>query len=144
MPDVTRETLIGIAEQALRADDTAPATVDGLRLRAVLGKHRWNAPYRYGQDGWHIDRKDGSARIILSTANHEGSDWTHASISHTNSTPTYDELALMHKAAFGDGYAYQIFVPPSDHINIHPYALHLWGRADGARVTPDFGIAGTI
>jgi hypothetical protein len=37
-----------------------------------------------------------------------------------------------------------VFAPPSEHVNIHDHALHLWGRLDGARVLPDFGRFGTI
>ena len=45
---------------------------------------------------------------------------------------------------FPEGWAYQVFAPPWAHINIHPNALHLWGRLDGANVLPDFGSWGTI
>ncbi|MEU4804392.1 hypothetical protein [Actinosynnema sp. NPDC023587] len=40
--------------------------------------------------------------------------------------------------------ALQVFVPPAEHANFHPRALHLWGRGDGRRMLPDFGSAGTI
>jgi hypothetical protein len=39
---------------------------------------------------------------------------------------------------FGDRWAYQVFAPPADHINLHNFALHLWGRLDGKPVLPDF------
>jgi len=42
------------------------------------------------------------------------------------------------------GYAYQVFAPPSQHVNIHPYALHLWGKVDGSPTLPEFGKYGTI
>lgn len=58
--------------------------------------------------------------------------------------PTYDDLCLLHRAVFKDGYAYQVFAPPSRHVNIHQYALHLWGRSDGKPVLPEFGCEGTI
>ncbi|TQK29408.1 hypothetical protein [Arthrobacter sp. SLBN-53] len=58
--------------------------------------------------------------------------------------PTYDELGRLHRAAFGDGYAYQVFAPAAQHVNIHQNALHLWGRADGPPCLPEFGLFGTI
>ena len=49
----------------------------------------------------------------------------------------------MHRAVF-PGYAYQVFAPPESHVNIHGNALHLWGRADGKPILPEFGDMGTI
>lgn len=65
-------------------------------------------------------------------------EWIHASISRRNCMPTYEDLSMMHKAVFTDGFSYQVFAPPSKHINIHKYALHLWGRVDGQPQVPDF------
>ena len=45
---------------------------------------------------------------------------------------------------FAPGFAYQVFAPPTRHVNIHEHALHLWGRVDGKSITPDFGAFGTI
>jgi hypothetical protein len=45
---------------------------------------------------------------------------------------------------FGHGWSYQVFAPPSQHVNIHEHALHLWGRVDGTNVLPSFGVLGTI
>jgi hypothetical protein len=133
------------AVAALVGDDTIPATVSGLRLRRVLGRHSWRTPRRFGVDGWSMARYDGSASVIVTAAEYDGIEWVHASIAHNDRTmPTYEELKLLHEAAFGTGYAYQLFVPPTRHVNIHEYALHLYGRADGAAVTPDFGAEGSI
>lgn len=77
-------------------------------------------------------------------ADGDGTEWVHASIAHTDQMPTYRELVILHRAVFGDRYAYQIFVPQKFHVNIHANALHLWGRADGKPVTPEFGSGGTI
>lgn len=117
-------------------------TVNGLRVRSILGRREWSVPEPFGPDGWQLTTTDGRS-VIVTAAPHDGEEWIHASIAGPN-MPSYEELALLHRAAFGDGYAYQVFAPASDHINIHEHALHLWGRADGARVTPDFGRMGTI
>jgi hypothetical protein len=89
------------------------------------------------------------ASVIVSVAEHEGSDWVHASIARSDRMPDYADLVHLHEAVFRDGYAYQCFVPDPMHVNIHGQALHLWGRHDGARVLPEFsdtfpGIGRTI
>ena len=59
--------------------------------------------------------------------------------------PTYEDLSLLHYAVWGEeGWAFQVFSPAVEHINIHGRALHLWGAADGRRMHPNFGFAGTI
>lgn len=79
--------------------------------------------------------------IIVSDAPLRGPDrvltsWTHVSMTRRDSVPSYDDLCALHAAVWPDGWAYQMFAPPSHHVNIHPYALHLWGRSDGRPVLP--------
>ena len=122
-----------------------------LDIRKRLGKDDWEVPRQFF-DGWVFDRFDGSSRIIITCGpapddpqgDNSVDNWFHASISRREVMPSYDDLALLHHAVWPDGYAYQVFAPPSAHINIHPYALHLWGRPDGAIVLPNFGAMGTI
>lgn len=120
------------------------ATVDGLRLRRMMGKGLWGVPTPFGPDGWRmITLGTGSVwgSVIVTTSDVPGDphEWTHASISWTDRLPTYAELCRLKEAVWGgDGYAYQVFAPASEHVNIHEFALHLWGRADGAPVLPEF------
>lgn len=65
-------------------------------------------------------------------------DWIHASISRPDRMPDYTDLQLLHKAVFGDGWAYQVFAPPAEHVNHYETCLHLFGRVDGAAALPDF------
>lgn len=120
-----------------------PTDIDIIKVIRILGKKVWGRPKPYGPNGWGITRDDGSS-IIVTVGVHDGEQWVHASIAHPETMPTYEELVLLHKAVFGDRWAYQVFAPPSDHVNIHPYALHLWGRLDGTNQLPDFGKNGTI
>lgn len=86
-------------------------------------------------------------RVIVSTGpgGEDDTEWTHASISRRSAMPTYDDLVDLHRAVWGEsGWAYQVFAPPEHHVNIHEHCLHLWGRADGARVLPNFGRFGSI
>lgn len=121
-------------------------TVNGLRLRQVFGRDGWQVPEPFGPDGWRMLSKDGRASVIVTVWDEGGVEYIHASMTAPEDTPTYCDLVTLHKAVWGtEGYAYQMFVPQSSHINIHPRALHLWGRSDGAPLLPDFGgILGSI
>jgi hypothetical protein len=81
-----------------------------------------------------------------------GDHWMHASVVKWEGKrggkqlmPDYEDLVLLHRAIFGRRrFAYQVFAPIAVHVNIHPMALHLWGRSDGVNMLPDFGIGGSI
>lgn len=118
-----------------------PTTLNALGIRRKLGRENWSAPTRFGPDGWQFDHLDGTGRVIVTVAPAPGSDadWIHASISWVDHMPTYADLKLLHDVAFGDKrWAYQVFAPASDHVNIHERALHLYGRLDGQPALPDF------
>ena len=116
----------------------SPTTSDPLRIRRELGRAQWSRPQRHGPDGWAYVRADRSGSVIVSVAPHDGDEWVHASIAWVDHMPSYDDLKLLHRAVFGAGWAYQVFAPPSEHVNIHEFALHLWGRLDGSPALPDF------
>lgn len=113
------------------------SNLDPLRLRRVLGRVEWGVPSQWGEDGWLIQRTDGMSAVIVSCATSGDTEWVHASISRPDQIPSYEDLKLLHQAAF-KGWAYQAFTPPDEHINIHEYCLHLWGRLDGKPELPDF------
>jgi hypothetical protein len=120
-----------------------------LPVRKRLGRKEWEVPRPFGPDGWLIERYDERARVIITCSEMGGipgaeGEWLHASISRPEMMPLYSDLTALHSAVWPEGYAYQVFAPPSQHVNIHNYALHLWGRPDGAPVLPEFGIMGTI
>jgi hypothetical protein len=109
-----------------------------LRIRKVLGRVVWGPPIPFGPDGWRFDRAERTGSVIVTCAPKDGLDWVHASIAYPTHMPGYEDLKTLHRAVFGNGWAYQVFAPPSDHINIHNFALHLFGRLDGKPVLPDF------
>jgi len=122
-------------------------TVDALQLRRYLGRKSWGPPVPYGPDGWkllaHVDGFVCS--IVVSTAYYDGAEWTHASRTGPGRVPTYAEMVSLHHAVWGDeGYSYQVQAPAAQHVNFHEHALHLWGRADGRPVLPEFGRFGMI
>lgn len=98
----------------------------------------------FGPDGARAVAPDGRSSVIVTRADQDDVEWCHASVAGVDYLPAYADLVWLHQLVFGSGYAYQCFVPPSDHVNIHPYALHLWGRADGEPALPRFGTSGTI
>lgn len=125
------------------------ANLDALRIRRTLGRSDWNLPKPWGEDSWLIDRVDGTGRIIVSFAPYDDRDgvehdWIHASMSYRDRMPEYADLKLLHQAVFQDRTAYQVFVPPAEHYNYHEFCLHLWGRADGTPVLPDFTFLGAV
>lgn len=121
-------------------------TINGLRLRQVFGRKEWQVPEPFGPDGWRMFSVDGKSSVIVTVIVtafdwQQGVEYAHASIAR-QTMPSYEDLVTLHQAVWGDtGYAYQMFVPRESHVNIHSHALHLWGRADGAPLLPDFGAA---
>lgn len=75
-----------------------------------------------------IDR--APIRVIASS----GEGWDHVSVSRQNRCPNWPEMEHIKRLFFADDEtAMQLHVPPSDHINCHPYCLHLW-RPHGVNI----------
>jgi len=125
---------------------------DVLAIRRRLGRDRWGIPQPGpGPCGVTFIRSDGLRSVIITSSTIDEDDetiWLHASIAIQPAgvrAPDYYELVELHHGVWGDtGWAMQVFAPPSEHINIRPNCLHLWGRLDGERIHPNFGWAGTI
>lgn len=123
-----------------------------MHQRLTADGSRWEKPTTVviagaeAADTWLI--QGVGYRIIVSydPDSEPGVEWVHASISHANPQriPSYNDLKRLHHGVFGDGHAYQAFVPAAEHISIRNNVLHLWGRLDGKPVLPDFGRLGTI
>lgn len=123
-----------------------PTTIDILRVRRILGRDEWLPPEPFGPDGWRLISRAGDCSAVVSAAPmDDGAVWIHASMTRPGRVPTYAEMCQLHRAVWGDaGYSYEVHPPRSQHVNIHEHALHLWGRADGRPVLPEFGMAGSI
>lgn len=64
--------------------------------------------------------------------------WIHVSLSHRNRLPTYEEMKVVKSIFIGNEQdAIQIFPRLSNHVNIHPYCLHLWSCLNPNKF-PDF------
>lgn len=65
----------------------------------------------------------GSMRVIASSE----CGWDHVSVSRRNRCPNWPEMSHIKSLFFGDDETVmQLHVPASDHVNDHPYCLHLW------------------
>lgn len=92
----------------------------------------WTWPHLKGVTVIHLD-DDGGAfwvrheRMYLKVIASFGEGWDHVSVSTERRCPTWEELEHVKRLFFKDDEtAMQLHLPPSDHINIHPYVLHLW------------------
>jgi hypothetical protein len=56
-----------------------------------------------------------------------GKGWDHISVSCRDRCPTWNEMDKMKRIFFDDSeVAMQLHVPVKDHINLHPFTLHIW------------------
>lgn len=84
--------------------------------------------------GWPGDEAHGcfvipsvidKAVMVVVAANDLG--WDHISVSKRNRVPNWLEMSQVHRLFFqADEVAMQLHMPEDQHINIHPYVLHLW------------------
>ena len=57
--------------------------------------------------------------------------WDHVSVSLSDRCPRWHEMEQVKRLFFEpDEVAMQLHVTPEDHVNIHPYVLHLWRPRD--------------
>lgn len=62
-------------------------------------------------------------RVIASN----GDGWDHVSISTASRCPTWHEMDWIKRKFFREHeVVMQLHVPAKDHINVHPFCLHLW------------------
>jgi hypothetical protein len=67
---------------------------------------------------------DGGALKVLASSD---AGWDHVSVSRRNRCPNWPEMSHIKSLFFKDDEtAMQLHVPSPDHVNDHPYCLHLW------------------
>jgi len=88
--------------------------------------------------GWSGDGTCGAFSVpsridcapLLVVASSEGG-WDHVSVSRANRCPNWPEMEQIKRAFFRpDEVAMQLHVAEVEHINDHPYTLHLWRKHD--------------
>ena len=87
----------------------------------------------------------GNVNVIYTVARYgDGKIWYHVSASASDSRgefrlPTYEEFKQVKNDFLGDRWAYQVFPPEKDYVNINPHVLHLYALMDEKEsVLPDF------
>ncbi len=71
---------------------------------------------------------DGKSLRVIAAAS-DG--WDHVSVSRADRCPTWGEMEHVKRRFFkADETAFELHVPPDDHINVHPHCLHLWRPHD--------------
>jgi hypothetical protein len=94
-------------------------------------RDRKNAKRIYG---WEGDETCGCFRVpspidgqALTIVTSSEDDWEHVSVSRSNRCPNWPEMEHVKRLFFKDDETVmQLHVPVSEHINMHPYTLHLW------------------
>lgn len=114
--------------------------LNGCRLAALERE-------RYGTSGDHanglfvlVSPVDGaSLRVIAAT----GMGWEHVSVSREDRCPSWEEMAFVkHRFFQGHETAVQFHVPSADHVNCHPFCLHLWRPTEGLFPRPPAWMVG--
>jgi hypothetical protein len=94
-----------------------------------LGEHE----IRYYQS-----KNNGLAVIASVGLESDGQRWLHVSLSRKSRLPSYDDITLVKRLFVGkDRKAIMILPAENEHINIHPYCLHLWSPLEKDYL-PDF------
>jgi hypothetical protein len=77
---------------------------------------------------------DGPGFAVVAS---NGDGWDHVSVSLAHRCPTWDEMDEIKRMFFRpDEVAMQLHLPVADHINCHPYTLHIWRPHGTKRAIP--------
>ena len=61
----------------------------------------------------------------------DGGGWEHVSVSRKSKVPSYDDLCWIKDQFWNNrDTVMQLHVPKKDHVNVHPWCLHLWRPLD--------------
>ena len=94
----------------------------------------------------HVYESGHGLKVIFTADNlaGDGKIWLHVSLSRRSRIPTYEDMKEVKEIFVGrNRQALQIFPPESQHVNIHPYCLHLWCAIEGDGL-PEFAKSGSI
>jgi hypothetical protein len=100
----------------------------------------------YARAGIALGRQETPQQtVILSGGYRDDIPWLHVSTAWRHRLPTWEELHDVRELFLDDALvAVQVFPPKAEYINVHPFCLHLYARADGERTVPDLRIVETI
>lgn len=109
-----------------------------MRDLRLLDSYRLETPKVIATFGWVGDSTcgifavpsliDGGLLHIIAAV---GEGWDHVSVDRKMRCPNWPEMEHVKRLFFKeDETAMQLHVPPADHINCHPFTLHLWRPLD--------------
>lgn len=101
----------------------------------------WKFLHKWGEGGFALVQIGGGLRVLIDCeVKSDGNEWIHVSCSAKSWTPTHEDMALVKREFIGDRYAYSVWPPESQYVNIHSHCLHLWARwtDDDGQVLPEF------
>ena len=96
----------------------------------------WHIVQQWG-NGWAC-QSGGLRAIIDCSVKADGEQWLHLSISRKDWDPTHFDMCKAKTDFLENRYAYSVFPPAENYVNIHSHCLHLWARLDGEPVLPEF------
>jgi hypothetical protein len=111
----------------------------------------YESPYgsSYGMFHLRCPLTNEKLRILVSDGNYADAGlaaeyaWEHVSVSLPNRCPTWKEMDWVKDVFWRDDeVVMQLHVAKSDHINRHPYCLHLWRPITAAIPLPPKGAVG--
>jgi len=90
---------------------------------------------------FEIPFRSYTLRVLVSDGSADG--WEHVSVSLKNRIPNWEDMSFI-KDLFWDEEecAIQYHVPKSQHVNNHPYCLHLWRKTDNSIEIPPSWMVG--
>ena len=98
------------------------------------GWYRMHWPYE-SQRCW---QHQTNLRVIQEIETHDGKEWLHTSMSRPDRIPSYQDITAVKDQFIGSARKAIIVLPSrEEHVNIHPFCLHLYSclQEDGL---PDF------
>jgi hypothetical protein len=96
-----------------------------------LERYRQGGPPGINAGWFVIPRVSGDLRFMVGN----GGGWDHVSISLAHRCPTWDEMCLVKDLVFRDDeWVMQLHPARKDHINNHPFCLHLWRPQSAAEM----------
>ena len=100
--------------------------------------------YRVPVQGDHGDACNGFLLIKdrgLAVQFSDGGGWEHVSVSRKSRVPDYADMCWIQEQFWNArDTVMQLHVPKKDHVNVHPYCLHLWRPTDGQEIPRPPGI----
>lgn len=76
--------------------------------------------------------------IVSGQTEQDDKRWIHVSVSHRDRLPNWEELVLVRDQFLGkEARCLHLVSKASQHVNIHPYCMHIWHCVDGDGL-PDF------